>query len=305
MAVSTPRRQPLQCLRERPWLAVLIAGGVGLLGWNAFKPRPQPKPAAPIVQQVTAQGRLIPEGGLVNLSIPAGTAGGNEVVERWLVQEGAAIRKGELLAELSSYPQLKAALDQAEANLKATKSLLPYLIISRDKGEQLFDEGAVSEEEYGKAVASVTTRKADIAGSEAAVTEARLKLAAAQIRSPLDGTLIRIYSWPGMKETSNGLALIGRTGRMQAWAQVFQSDIPKIRIGESATIQPETGNFLRSMTGTVESVIGNVSERDIFATNANNDVNARVVLVKLNIDPEFQSQVERLSGMNVTVRFNR
>lgn len=305
MAVSTPRRQPLQFLRERPWLAVLIAGGVGLLGWNAFKPRPQPKPTAPIVQQVTAQGRLIPEGGLVNLSIPAGTAGGNEVVERWLVQEGAAIRKGELLAELSSYPQLKAALDQAEANLKATKSLLPYLIISRDKGEQLFDEGAVSEEEYGKAVASVTTRKADIAGSEAAVTEARLKLAAAQIRSPLDGTLIRIYSWPGMKETSNGLALIGRTGRMQAWAQVFQSDIPKIRIGESATIQPETGNFLRSMTGTVESVIGNVSERDIFATNANNDVNARVVLVKLNIDPEFQPQVERLSGMNVTVRFNR
>ena len=59
------------------------------------------------------------------------------------------------------------------------------------------------------------------------------------------------------------------------------------------------------MTGTVESVIGNVSERDIFATNANNDVNARVVLVKLNIDPEFQPQVERLSGMNVTVRFNR
>lgn len=275
------------------------------LGWSTFKPQPQPKPLTPIVQQVTALGRLIPEGGLVNLSIPAGTAGGNEVVERWLVQEGAAIRKGELLAELSSYPQLKAALDQAEANLKATKSLLPYLVISRNKGEQLFEEGAVSEEEYGKAVASVTTRKADIAASEAAVTEARLKLAAAQIRSPLDGTLIRIYSWPGMKETSNGLALIGRTGRMQAWAQVFQSDIPKIRVGEIAKIQPETGNFLQPMTGTIESVIGNVSERDIFATNANNDVNARVVLVKLNIDPEFQSQIERLSGMNVTVRFNR
>lgn len=305
MAVSRPRRQLLPLLRQHPWLAVAVAGGMAALGWSTFKPQPQPKPLTPIVQQVTALGRLIPEGGLVNLSIPAGTAGGNEVVERWLVQEGAAIRKGELLAELSSYPQLKAALDQAEANLKATKSLLPYLVISRNKGEQLFEEGAVSEEEYGKAVASVTTRKADIAASEAAVTEARLKLAAAQIRSPLDGTLIRIYSWPGMKETSNGLALIGRTGRMQAWAQVFQSDIPKIRVGEIAKIQPETGNFLQPMTGTIESVIGNVSERDIFATNANNDVNARVVLVKLNIDPEFQSQIERLSGMNVTVRFNR
>ena len=305
MAVSTPRRQPLQRLKQRPWLTLALVGGLGVLGWSAFRPKPQPKPPAPIVQQITAQGRLIPEGGLVNISIPAGTAGGNEVVQRWLVQEGSPIRKGELLAELSSYPQLKAALDQAEANLKATRSVLPYLIISRDKGEQLFDEGAVSEEEYGKAVATVTSRKADISGSEAAVQEARLKLAAAQIRSPLDGTLIRIYSWPGMKETSDGLALIGRTGKMQAWAQVFQSDIPKIQAGQRATIQPETGNFLRPMTGTVESIIGNVSERDLFATNANNDVNARVVLVKLNIDPADQRQVERLSGMNVTVRFER
>lgn len=305
MAVSTPRRQPIQFLRQRPWLTLLLVGGLGFAGWNVLKPKPQPKPSPAIVQVVTAQGRLIPEGGLVNLSIPAGTAGGNEVVQRWLVREGASIRKGELLAELSSYPQLKAALDQAEANLKATRSLLPFLIISRDKGEELFTEGAVSEEEYGKAVATVTSRKADIAGSEAAAQEARLKLAAAQIRSPLDGTLIRIYSWPGMKETSDGLALIGRTGKMQVWAQVFQSDVAKIQPGQTATIKPETGNFLKTMTGRVEAIIGNVSERDLFATNANNDVNARVVLVKLNIDPQYQPQVEQLSGMNVTVRFDR
>lgn len=305
MAVSTTRRQPLQFFRHRPWLTLLLVGGLGFGGWNLLKPKPQPKPAPSIVQMVTAQGRLIPEGGLVNLSIPAGTAGGNEVVQRWLVREGSSIRKGELLAELSSYPQLKAALDQAEANLKATRSLLPFLIISRDKGEELFSEGAVSEEEYGKAVATVTSRKADIAGSEAAAQEARLKLAAAQIRSPLDGTLIRIYSWPGMKETSDGLALIGRTGRMQVWAQVFQSDVGKIRAGQGATIKPETGDFLKTMSGTVDSIIGNVSERDLFATNANNDVNARVVLVKLDIAPQYQAQVARLSGMNVTVRFDQ
>ena len=305
MAVSTTRRQPLQFFRHRPWLTLLLVGGLGFGGWNLLKPKPQPKPAPAIVQMVTAQGRLIPEGGLVNLSIPAGTAGGNEVVQRWLVREGSSIRKGELLAELSSYPQLKAALDQAEANLKATRSLLPFLIISRDKGEELFSEGAVSEEEYGKAVATVTSRKADIAGSEAAAQEARLKLAAAQIRSPLDGTLIRIYSWPGMKETSDGLALIGRTGRMQVWAQVFQSDVAKIRPGQTATIKPETGDFLKTMSGTVDSIIGNVSERDLFATNANNDVNARVVLVKLDIAPQYQAQVARLSGMNVTVRFDQ
>ena len=85
MAVSTPRRQPIQILKKRPWLTLLVLGGLGFGGWNLLKPKPAPKPPAPIVQVVTAQGRLIPEGGLVNLSIPAGTAGGNEVVQRWLV----------------------------------------------------------------------------------------------------------------------------------------------------------------------------------------------------------------------------
>jgi len=53
------------------------------------------------------------------------------------------------------------------------------------------------------------------------------------------------------------------------------------------------------------SIIGLVSSRDLFATNANNDVNARVVLVKLNLDPGARQQVSRLSGLNVTVRFDR
>ena len=288
--------------KRRAAIAVAIAT-VGLTGWALLKPKPQEAPKRAIVRDVTAQGRLIPEGGLVELSIPAGTAGGNEVVERWFVQEGAPLRKGQLLARLSSYGQLKAALQQAEATLKSTKSLLPYLIISQDKGKELFGLGAVSQEELGKAQASLISREAEIQGGNAAVKEARLKLEAAEIRSPLDGSLIRIYSWPGMKETSTGLALIGRTNSMQVWAQVFQSDVARINPGQRAIIRAESKGFKSEITGHVKAIIGNVSERDIFASNSNNDVNARVVLVKIQIDPIYQAVVNRLSGMNVVVKF--
>lgn len=257
----------------------------------------------PVTQGVTALGRLTPEGGLVGLSVPAGTVGGNEVVERWFVNEGAPIQKGELLARLSSYSQLKATLVQAESALTSTKALLPFLEISKKRGEILYGDGAISEEELAKTTASILTKRADIAGAEAEVTRARKQLMSAEIRAPLDGTLIKIYSWPGMKETADGLALIGRTGQMQVWAQVFQSDIPRLRVGQRATIRPETGNFTGIMMGELESIVGLVSARDLFATNANNDVNARVVLVKLNLDPDDRKRVERLSGMNVTVRF--
>jgi HlyD family secretion protein len=121
----------------------------------------------------------------------------------------------------------------------------------------------------------------------------------------MNGTLIQIFSWPGMKETDQGLALLGRTDRMQVWAQIFQSDVNRLSIGQRAVVTAETGGFKGSINATLASIISQVSARDLFAISGNNDVNARVVLVKLDLDPEARQQVERLSGLNVIVRFSR
>lgn len=304
MAASSPQGNAPWVRRYRPWLVAALIGGAAVVGWKVTRPKPAPPPKAPLTQQVTALGRLTPEGGLVTLSVPAGTAGGNEVVERWFVDEGASIRKGQTLARLSSYGQLRAALTQAESTLESTRALLPFLEISKNRGQVLYRDGAISEEELAKTSASIITKRADIEGAQAEVQKARKQLLAAEVRSPLDGNLIRIYSWPGMKETSEGLALIGRTDRMQVWAQVFQSDVPRLRIGQGASVKPESGGFTGTLRANLASIIGVVSARDLFATNANNDVNARVVLVKLNLDPADRERVARLSGLNVTVRFD-
>lgn len=304
MAASSPQGLQPWVRRNRRWLVAALIGGAAVVGWTVTRPKPAPPPKAPLTQQVTALGRLTPEGSLVKLSVPAGTVGGNEVVERWFVREGDPIRKGQVLARLSSYGQLKASLTQAESNLESTQALLPFLEISKKRGQVLYRDGAISEEEFAKTGATIITKRADIDGAQAEVARARKQLQAAEIRSPLDGNLIRIYSWPGMKETDQGLALIGRTNRMQVWAQVFQSDIPSLRIGQGATIKPESGGFTGALRANLASIIGVVSARDLFATNANNDVNARVVLVKLDLAPADRERVARLSGLNVTVRFD-
>jgi HlyD family secretion protein len=304
MASVSPQAIAKAARRHKKWLLAALVGGGLLVGWKLSQPKPAPKAAAPVRQEVTALGRLTPEGGLVRLSVPAGTVGGNEVVDQWFAKEGDSIAKGQLLARLSSFSQLNATLTQAESALTSTKALLPFLEISKKRGEILYRDGAISEEELAKTTASILTKRADITGAEAEVIRARKQLQAAEIRAPLDGTLIKIYSWPGMKESSDGLALIGRTGQMQVWAQVFQSDVPRLRKGQGATVKPETGDFTGTMRANLDSIVGLVSARDLFATNANNDVNARVVLVKLNLDPADRNRVERLSGLNVTVRFD-
>lgn len=304
MASVSPQAIAKAARRHKKWLLAALVGGGLLAGWKLSQPKPATKAAAPVRQEVTALGRLTPEGGLVRLSVPAGTVGGNEVVDQWFAKEGNSIAKGQLLARLSSFSQLNATLTQAESALTSTKALLPFLEISKKRGEILYRDGAISEEELAKTTASILTKRADITGAEAEVIRAKKQLQAAEIRAPLDGTLIKIYSWPGMKESSDGLALIGRTGQMQVWAQVFQSDVPRLRKGQGATVKPETGDFTGTMRAYLDSIVGLVSARDLFATNANNDVNARVVLVKLNLDPADRNRVERLSGLNVTVRFD-
>ena len=305
MAASSPSRVHAWATRHRRQLLITAVGGVMVAAaWARWHPKPAPKPQAPLVQAVTALGRLTPEGGLVTLSVPAGTAGGNEVVDRWFASEGQAIQKGQLLARLSSYGQLEAALRQAEANLSSTQALLPYLKISKSRGRELYGDGAISEEELGKASASLVSRRADIAAGAAAVSKARQQLQASEVRSPLNGYLIRIYSWPGMKESDQGLAIIGRTDRMQVWAQVFQTDLHRLSIGQHATVTAESGGFKGKLSANLASIIGLVSERDLFSIAGNNDVNARVVLVKLNLQPADIARIANLSGLNVTVRFD-
>ena len=288
-------------LRRAATIALIAGLGVG--GWQALSPKPEAKEVQPLKRQVTALGRLTPEGGLVPLAIPSGSSG-SEVVERWFADEGASISKGDLLARLSSYTELSSAVTRAESKLQSTKALLPFLEVSQSRGQQLFKDGAISEEELAKTTASILEKRADIQAAEADLSQARSQLKTAEVRSPLNGRLIRIYSFPGMKATDEGVAVVGRTGKMQVWAQVFQTDVNKLTRGQGATITAETGGIKGSMRATLNAIIGQVSDRDLFAVSSNNDVNARVVLVKLDLLPQQDINVERLSGLNVNVRFD-
>ena len=269
-------------------------------------PKPSPPEKVTTVREISALGRLTPEGGLITLSVPGGPGGiSNDVVESWFVGEGAPISKGQVLAQMKSYSQLKSQLTQAESNLASSQILLPFLKIGQTRGAVLFQEGAISEQDLGKSVAAVETRKATIDAAAAGVQIAKRQLEAAQIKSPIDGSLIRIFSQPGMKETSDGLALIGRTNAMEVWAQVYQADIEQLRPGQPAIIRAESGGFSGALRGRLKTIVANVSSRDLFATNNNNNVNARVVLAKLSLDAADIAKVKRLSGLNVLVTFER
>ena len=286
-----------------------IIGVIGLVAVTAFgatqctQKKEETKQVAPLERRITALGRLTPRGGNVKLAVPAGVSGGNQIVTKWMVEEGDTISEGQTLAYLSSYQELSTAIESAEENLRLSRSLLPFLEISRKKAKELLNRGSLSQEEYTKTITALKTRKSEVLSNEAELQRARNNLDSSIVKSPLNGQLIKIYSWPGMKPTDDGLALAARTSDMQVWAQVFQTDIGEISQGQLATVKAESGGFDGELNATVRSIIGEVSERDLFAVSGSNDINARVVLVKLDLEPSDRSKVRQLSGLNVTVTF--
>ena len=286
-----------------------IIGVIGLVAVTAFgatqctQKKEETKQVAPLERRITALGRLTPRGGNVKLAVPAGVSGGNQIVTKWMVDEGDTISEGQTLAYLSSYQELSTAIESAEENLRLSRSLLPFLEISRKKAKELLNRGSLSQEEYTKTITALKTRKSEVLSNEAELQRARNNLDSSIVKSPLNGQLIKIYSWPGMKPTDDGLALAARTSDMQVWAQVFQTDIGEISQGQLATVKAESGGFDGELNATVRSIIGEVSERDLFAVSGSNDINARVVLVKLDLEPSDRSRVKQLSGLNVTVTF--
>ena len=103
-------------------------------GWTGLEPGagtgspiavPAPPPVTapePPPPSITALGRLIPEGDVVRLAAPFGA--GDARVARLLVREGDVVTEGQLIAELDSLSQYRAALASAEANVAAKQAAL-------------------------------------------------------------------------------------------------------------------------------------------------------------------------------------
>ena len=115
-------------------------------------------------------------------------------------QEGAFVKKGQLLFEIDPRP-FQAALDQAEGQLAQAKASLPTprqckagLSLTSSATRPLAKEQAASQQDLDNAVqnnlaakATVATAKAQIKTAEAAVETAKINLDFTRLVAPIDG----------------------------------------------------------------------------------------------------------------------
>ena len=97
---------------------------------------------------------------------------------------------------------------------------------------------------------------------------------------------------------------LAQTDQMMVVAEVYETDIRKVSLGQSVQITSEYGGVATELSGTVDQIglqIGKANFGESQQANPTQDVNARVVTVKVRLDDEASAQVAALTGMQVRV----
>lgn len=135
--------------------------------------------------------------------------------------------------------------------------------------------------------------QANLQSAKASVQQAQAELNLSYIRSPINGQVLKINTWPGEIIDNKGILELGQTQQMYVVAEVYETDITKVRLGQTAIITSEA--FSGKIKGTVADIGLQVGRQNIFNANPGSNTDNRIVDVKIRINNLADNQ--RLSNL--------
>ncbi|MBE9138424.1 HlyD family efflux transporter periplasmic adaptor subunit [Nodosilinea sp. LEGE 07088] len=212
---------------------------------------------------------------------------------RQLYDRGA-VSAADLDSRLKTLDTSRANLRDAEAQLDGARQTLTAQIQSATA--TLTQLGEVRP-------VDVTVAEAELAYAQSQVDRARADLEDFYVRVPVAGQILRINTRVGERvNPDQGIVDLGQTEQMVVIAEVYETDVPKLTLGQRAAITSENGGFTNTLQGQVESIGLQIRKTDVLDSDPAADSNARVVEVKVRLDPADSAQVAGLTYMQVRVK---
>ncbi len=147
-------------------------------------------------------------------------------IEQILVDEGAEVKKGQLLFRLND-KDLQAVVRSAEAQVKVAEADVNSARLNRDKTRPLVEKNIVSLFDLETAESVLKAKEAQLAQARANLENARENLEYTRITSPADGT-IGTFPYRIGSLVNSGIAepltTVSSTGRMHAYFSLNEKD---------------------------------------------------------------------------------
>lgn len=209
--------------------------------------------------------------------------------QRLLQQQGAESISA--LDDREAFETAQAQRREAQAQLENTVSTLQ---------KQLQQEQAMLDKLREVRPTDLRVAQAEVKRAIAQINRIKAELEDFYARAPVAGQILKINTRIGEQvNITEGIVELGRTDQMYAVAEVYETDVGKVRVGQRATVVSEHGGFDGELHGTVEQIGRQIKKQDVLESNPAADKDARVVEVKVRLAPEDSPKVAGLTNLQV------
>ncbi len=237
------------------------------------------------------------------------------VSEAALLQTRETIRASRSEAE-ASLARAMATEAAAAAELDRTTALLERGVTTRSVLDQAVARAQEAARDVERAEATLSryapgsgTTQADIALAEANVAAAKATLAQAErdlekafVRAPSAGTVLDIHVRAGERPGSEGILDLGDTTQMTVEAEVYQTLIGRVAVGDPATISADALRL--PLSGEVTAIGLEIGRQSITSDDPAANTDARVVDVIIALDAEASAAAARFTNLQVVARID-
>jgi HlyD family secretion protein len=145
----------------------------------------------------------------------------------------------------------------------------------------------------------VRVAEAQLQSAIADLDKAKADLLLSQVRAPLAGQVLKVQAKAGEAvSNTSGVIELGNTKQMYAVAEIYETDIAKVKVGQKATITSEV--IKGEISGKVERIGLRIAKNDILGTDPAAKTDVRVIEVRIKLDNS--AKVSSLTNLQVKVK---
>jgi HlyD family secretion protein len=168
------------------------------------------------------------------------------LIEELAVEEGDYVKRGALICRLDQ-TDVKAEVEQAQADLDIAEAELKQAQNTYNRREQLFLKKLISKEEFDQTDLLLAQAKGKLLRARTALDQTNTRLSETIVRAPIDGVILQKYVEAGqiissgISNVGGGTAIadIADMRLVEVQAGIDEIDVGKVRVGQAATVIAE------------------------------------------------------------------
>jgi HlyD family secretion protein len=237
------------------------------------------------------------------LATPVTQFGASPRIAALFVEEGQRVDRGQVLARFDSAPGQMAERQLLRTRIANLRRRLQIQQRELARYRQLTQAGAIAADELDRREQDTLELQGEVEEAVAELARVETDVVQTVLRAPIAGTVLRIHARVGERAGDDGILELGASDRMEAEIEVYESDIDRVQVGQRVSLTSENGGFDGTLAGVVSRISPQVRQREVLSTDPVEDADARIVEVRVRLEPQDAARVSAYAGLKVIARF--